>query len=912
MDRTARAPGALRIEGPAGAGKSTLWRAAVDMAGAAGRRILAGRPAGAEVRLAYSAITDLLEPHVDEVLPLLPLPQRRGLERALLIGPDDRTAPDPRAIAAGFLGAVREPARRGPTVIAIDDAQWLDDPSADVIEYAVRRLRDEPVAILVAWRSAQSAPPVQGARPDLRIDVGATEPELLLVQPLSLGATQHLLRTRIGAQFGRRVLQRIHETSGGNPFYALELARAVERAGGDAVDVPEGVLGSVLHGTTLGDLLAARLAAFGESTRLALFVAAAAPESRVEFIGRVLDEEPAAALGPAASGSVVSLDSGIVEFTHPLLAAASYAALPPDERRRWHARIAAISTDSEAIARHVALARPGPDAEVAALLAGAARSARHRGAPTDAADLFAEAITRIPATGGPEERASRVALITEAAPILRLTGRTELAEPLVEWAIDAMPPGPDRTPLLLELASLREGSQHGGSGELDLIGQAIVEAGDDAGRAAAGLLSREMWERSMDRAPSALEYARIALQRAEQAGDEALLAEAHVRTADLEVVLGEADDPIGRFAHALELGERHPVDAQNSARSMLAVCLIRAGRVAEARPFLLTERDRAVAEGDEASQAWLCLFLAELEWLAGHWDGAAAHAEEGLAIARQARMRMREGALLSLVALVAGSRGDVDAASSMVAAAVAITDEIGEVAYGNYARQIGGFVELTRGNHRDARDLVATYSGRRLEGSKRLSFAGDTIESLTRLGDHATAATLADELAARGTQLRRPSLVAVAARCRALALGGLGDLDGAVAAAEEAVAAHAALELPFEHGRSLLVLGEALRRAKRRSAARQALTDAVDIFDRLGARPWSERAAAERARIGGRTAISGLSETELRVARLVASGRSNKEVAAALFVSVRAVEANLSRIYAKLGIESRTELARRF
>jgi DNA-binding NarL/FixJ family response regulator len=159
--------------------------------------------------------------------------------------------------------------------------------------------------------------------------------------------------------------------------------------------------------------------------------------------------------------------------------------------------------------------------------------------------------------------------------------------------------------------------------------------------------------------------------------------------------------------------------------------------------------------------------------------------------------------------------------------------------------------------------------------------------------------------------LGRPPLVATAARCRALVLGARGELDQAIEAAQEAVAIHEELRLPFEHARSLVVLGGVQRRAKRRKAARDSLTAAMEAFERLGATRWAERAAAERARVGGRTTIEGLSETELRVAQLVAEGRSNKEVAAELYVSVRAVESNLSKVYAKLGIRSRTELARR-
>ena len=151
----------------------------------------------------------------------------------------------------------------------------------------------------------------------------------------------------------------------------------------------------------------------------------------------------------------------------------------------------------------------------------------------------------------------------------------------------------------------------------------------------------------------------------------------------------------------------------------------------------------------------------------------------------------------------------------------------------------------------------------------------------------------------------------MASRCAALILGARGDLEGAIAAAEEAIAAYEDLRLPFELARARLVLGEVQRRAKQRKAARETLDQAIAGFEALGAHLWVDRARAEQGRIGGRSSIEGLSETELRVAQLVAEGRSNKEVAAVLFVSVRAVEANLSRVYAKLGIESRTELARR-
>ena len=251
------------------------------------------------------------------------------------------------------------------------------------------------------------------------------------------------------------------------------------------------------------------------------------------------------------------------------------------------------------------------------------------------------------------------------------------------------------------------------------------------------------------------------------------------------------------------------------------------------------------------------------------------------------------------------------AAASLAQRAISILDGVDEVSYANNARQILAFIDLTRGDAAAAHEQLGSYAPDRLEGSKRLAFIGDEIEALVLLGDLARAADLADELGRRGAELNRPTLVATAARCRALVLGSRGELDEAIQAAREAVAIHDELRLPFEQARSLLVLGGVQRRAKQRKDARESLTTAIEMFERLGATRWAERAAAERARVGGRTTIEGLSETELRVAQLVAAGKSNKEVAAELYVSVRAVESNLSKVYAKLGIRSRTELARR-
>jgi len=914
-DRSAL-PAALVMDGPAGAGKSTLWQAAVERAGAAGFTVLACRPAGAEAQLSYAGLTDLLEPHLDRVLPGLPLPQRHALEVALLLDADDAAAPDERAISAGMLSALRALAQERPVLIAIDDAQWLDPASAGVVAFALRRLRDAPVGAITAWRisspsvQAASPPPNRAAidrafdRPATRIDVG----------PMSLGALNRLLRSRTTLEFNRRTLQRIHETSGGNPFYALELASAMARAQGATTSTDEPLPLSA----GLNDLLAVRLEGLDGETRDALFVAAAAAQPTIGLVEAALGAPATARLRPAVDANVIRIDGDAIEFVHPLLAAAAYAAASAGSRRRWHARLAEVAPDQETRARHLAFARPETDAEVARALAEAARHAMQRGAPGTAAELYGSALERMPeidvdgdgaSAGTPVERAT---LVAEAAPVLANAGSPDRAQRLLEASIAAIPASPLRAELLLQLADIAGDGPGGGELQTRLIDQALSEAAGDLRRTALALLDREQTERGRDRLAAALPIARQALDVAEASGDEALLAEAHVRTADLETVLGLVDDPVRRFERAIELGKRHRVDAENSARSMLAVCLIRRGRVDEARPYLLPELARAIAEGDEGSESWVCMYLAELEWLAGRWDEAGAYAAEGEEAAERAGLRMRLGPLRGLVALVEASRGDPDRARALGTDAAAILEEVDETAYGNYVRGMVGFFELSVGNAAAAHDWLNTYGLERgIEGSKRLSFIGDEIEALVRLGRLEEAAKLTDELARRGEATQRPTLAATAARSRGLVLGAQGDLPGAIAAAEEAVAAYERLGLPFELARACLVLGEVQRRAKQRKAARETLDLAIEGFERLGAHLWVDRARAEQGRIGGRTSIEGLSETELRVAQLVAEGRSNKEVAAELFVSVRAVEANLSRVYAKLGIESRTELARR-
>jgi DNA-binding NarL/FixJ family response regulator len=904
LDQRDVLPAALIIEGEAGAGKTTLWRNGIDAARDAGYRVLACRPAGAEVQLSFASLSDLLTGELDEVIATLPPPQRRALEIALLLRDDAGRAPDQRAIAAGVVGVLRALSHDALVLIAIDDAQWLDAPTVAVLEYALRRVGGAPVAVLAAVRTDETSTATAGRRIDLAHAVDGPVSHLPL-GPLSLGAIQRLILTRTGLAFNRPTLKRIHETSGGNPFYALELAGALERgvegwSPGEPLPLSLG----------LQELLADRHAGLGRRTRDALFVAAAGSQPTLDLIGAVIGADASEALRPAVEAGIVQIQRGLVSFSHPLLAASIYATTTPDRRERWHARLATTVTEAEARARHLALSRAKPDVEVAASLFDAARSARLRGALPTAAELFAEAIAWLP----PSDAGRRATWTVEAAPTLRSAGDSRQARLLLEAAIADLPPGGERSDALLLLSGLVATDEGGSAREAELIGAALAEAGADPRRRAAALVRREMWERHRDRFAAALPVAREAANLAEQAGDDHLMARALTRVADLEVLLGLAPDPVPHFRRALDAGVGFRFDSRDdSAPSMLAACLIRAGRVDEARELLLGEHQRAVADGDDASLEIIDVFLTELEWLAGQWTRATTHAEEGLEIAARAESRTMHAALEGLLALVEASRGEIERARVRATSALAQAEAVGDRSYSLYARQILGFVELSGGDAAAARECHARDSIEEgIEGSKRLSFAGDAIEALISLGQVDEAATLTAELRRRGETLHRKNLTASADRGEALVLASRGALDAAIGAAVASIAAFESMHLPFELARSRLVLGAIERRAKRRANARTSLSQTIEEFEALGAPAWAERARSERARIGGRSAVEGLTETELRVAQLVGRGMSNKEIAAELFVTVRAVEANLSRIYTKLGMRSRTELAHRF
>src|SRR5581483_3846693 len=337
-------PSALVLEGEAGIGKTTLFDAGLAAARQRGFAVISCRPAESEIQLAFAGLSDLLGPVLDDFLPGLPGPQRRAIRVALLLEESSGPPPDQRAVAAATLGALRLLARERRLLVAVDDAQWLDPSSAAAVGFAARRLGDASVALLVATRAAQDATRLGLER------AGETGLERIRLGPLGSAAVQELVSGRGGVVLPRPLLRQVHEASGGNPFYALELAgflgrRGIRHATAEALPIPE----------TLQELVRDRLAGLSGRARELLPAAAALPNATLATLQAVV--------GSGAREGVAEAGGDRVVFVHPLIAASVYAALDAESRREVHGCLARVVADPEERATHLALATAQPDRE---------------------------------------------------------------------------------------------------------------------------------------------------------------------------------------------------------------------------------------------------------------------------------------------------------------------------------------------------------------------------------------------------------------------------------------------------------------------------------------------------------------------------------------------------------------------
>ena len=483
--------------------------------------------------------------------------------------------------------------------------------------------------------------------------------------------------------------------------------------------------------------------------------------------------------------------------------------------------------------------------------------------------------------------------------------------------LENLPPGAGRARLLSRKARVQH-FQNDIRASVALLEEALAQAGEDPALRAEveeglawGLL---LIRRDL---PRAAEHARSAATFAEARQDPAGLAEGLAALALTEFVRGRPWRDTMDRALSLEgstLGLRvlrHPSFA-------LGYCLSCADEIDRAREVFQELRRRAAERGDESSAPSILNHLALIECLAGRWAESAALADEGYARALESGQQPTQASILGKKALLAARGGAIEQAELHARQALgpSLAHEAAIRQGGETAIWAFGVCELWKGDPERADALlgpmIEALLAAGIEEPGEIRCLPDEIEALVLLDRLDEAERLTARLQTWARRLERPSVLGEAARCRALVLGRRGDSEAALPMLEEAAGWHEASSLPFERARALLALGVEQRRTRQRRAAREALECAKTIFTALGAQPWAERASSELARIGGRPpSTGGLTPTELEVARLVAAGKRNREVAEALVVSERTVESALTQIYRKLEIRSRTELARK-
>jgi DNA-binding CsgD family transcriptional regulator len=526
---------------------------------------------------------------------------------------------------------------------------------------------------------------------------------------------------------------------------------------------------------------------------------------------------------------------------------------------------------------------------VAAAIANGAEAAAERGGLAAAAELL-EASARLE----PEAELAahrRIAAVGHHMSCGDLARAVALGRALAE----ELPAGPMRSRALVALAQADSSLV----GAIDLAERAVAEAGDDH----EALLDALLWQSVFLVYADRQEEGNAVLSRARELSrpDDPRYLRVRVITqyAYLAHLGGDPNSlELAREAAELE-GEDLIPSAGWGGGLVVGRVLTSADRLDEARPILEERRRRATEVGDDEGREAVSMFLAEVEMRAGRLDTARRYASD----------------LVAALAMVATYQGDVELARRLAERGLARSEAGGDALVASSNRTALGFLEFSLGHNEAAVQQFQPAVERFLRGDggdpglRHNIIVPDAIEALIGIGRLEDAARLLAAWERAGETFDRPRIRATAARCHALLAAASGDLDAALTHAVAALDHHRGMPVPFEHARTLIVLGTLHRRAKHKAAARAALGEAVEILERMGAPLWAERSRAELSRIGGRAASDGLTPTERRVADLVAEGRSNKEVAEALFVSVRTVEANLTRVYAKLGIRSRTELA---
>jgi DNA-binding CsgD family transcriptional regulator len=616
-------------------------------------------------------------------------------------------------------------------------------------------------------------------------------------------------------------------------------------------------------------------------------------------------------LRPAVVAGIVEIHDDRLRFSHPLLAAAALEAVDPLHRQALLRRLAAAVPDEDERARLLALASDGPDPAVAMALDHAATRAHDRGAIGVAAELCEQARRLTPAKdGGQRDRRT-----LDAARYQWEAGDMERARALLETAVAGAASSVARAEALVELAWVHVvgGDQPGGTalarralGDMALD-SAIRPHALNCVATALGFMLEDLDE--------AARLSHEAVELAERRGDVVALSENLCGIGYVASLLGRPEwDAVLERAEALG-PEAHGWRIVGWPIIHRAIVSLWTDRPDEAVAIYHRLRYEALDRGDEGSVPPILAYQAIGEYSAGAWPEAEVTATLACEAATQGGEVPHEAMALSARAMVRACTGRTDEARVDAERALSLAGDRSVALARIHAARALALLDLEQGRPGDAADRLGALRVRLAAAGvgepAAIPFAADEVEALVAAGRVTVAEHVVEWLEERGQALDRASALAAAWRGRGLLAAASGAQEVAIEAFAAAVEQSARVAMPFERGRALLQLGAAQRRAKRKREARATLEEATRGFDALGAAPWSRRAGDELARISGRRrGDPGLTATERQIAELVAAGRTNKEVAAALFLSRRTVEAHLRQVFRKLGVRSRTELAR--
>lgn len=876
----------VAVRGAPGIGKTSLL---VELRAEAARRgvtVLTSAVTDVETSIGWAGLATMLrgaEPAIDR----LRQPRRDAL--MTVTGHGNAEPVEPLAVAAALAEHLARQAEAGPLLVIVDDVHWLDAASAGALSFAVRLLSESRILFVLASR------PVRIPLDLARLVDPSTPDDLIVIEPapLSVGGVHELLDQYFGLHLGRIDLVRLHEMTGGNPLHVVETGRLL--AEGER-------LTETLLPASLIDVIDMQMERLDAAHVPVLCAAALMPSIDLELLAQLhpiaLVE---AAVGEAESLGVVEAAGSTVTFRHPLLRAGLTRLLSSVERRALHRRLAELSTETEVCAFHLSEAAHRFDEAAAHALEAAASAAAARGLLVQAAHhAFRSFELTAPTDVG--HRARRRMVAAETALQGGDPRRTlDLLLPLSD--------GEERSPE--RLTSLR-----------------LIAA---ATGAVAGAVACVPWiERLVEESPHDSEIhvrAQIMLSRAllyENVPAACLAAEQAVaRTGSIGIAEWE-DDAFASQSVAHFLAGR-PVDfdrligiastrlaaSSNTVSRLVGEMLVWSDRLDEAIAVVGDELRAHESSGLATGELDSLSQLVDVHLRAGDLDMAARLADRALTLTRA--MGSDRGIILRSadIALVSALRGDtrrpdierIDAGRSQLA-----TVDVAQL------DAVLGHTALLSGDHAAAAArLRATHrlaTGIGLADLGALPYHGNLIEALLAIGDVDEADRVATSMARTASLARRGRGDAEATRARALVLASRGDLVAADTAAGEAVAAFAGLPLPIEQGRALLIAGSIARRRKQRARAGELLQAADERFVHAGAVAYSTRVRAELERLGG-ARTNELTATETQVVELVMAGRRNDEIAAELFITRRTVEANLTRVYRKIGVRSRSELAAR-